>query len=624
MHELLEYQLKKIGHKRGEILNLEQIKTLLNTVNHTYYTTDENRKLWEEMLEVSSKGMQVLYKTLKDNSTNKLAYSEEKYKRLISNLQPYYFFYTKNAEGKFTSVSESVKEMLGYTDDEFIALYSDIFMKDLNLESSERTTRQRDGMPYELSIEHKNGMIHHLELTEFPIINNEGNIEAIEGILRDVTEQVKTRKKISDMLHFDTLTGISNRLHLEVLMEKLLFDNYQKKNKFALLFLDLDHFKHINDTLGHDIGDNLLQQIAEGIAQSLREDDIFARVGGDEFIIILNDLDRMNLTMAIHRIMELVRNPWVVRGYELRISASMGVALYPDDGKSMVDLMKNADIAMYQSKNLGRDNFTFFKEEFNISVHTEMKLIQDMSAALKKKEFLFYFQPKVRLSNNEIVSAEALIRWDHPELGLIYPDKFIALAENTGFILKLGRWIIKEACQVIKRLNKMNSKKKVKLSINVSIRQFQHEDMYQILKEAIAEAGIEGNQLLIELTESIMMENNQEMVYRLNQIKSLDVGIALDDFGTGYSTLSYLDKLSIDTLKIDKAFVDAIPEDGRQNTLLDTIIAMGKTLNMSVIAEGVEKEYQREYLLNKGCDIYQGYLFSKPLPEKEFIEKFIL
>ena len=618
MHELLRYQLKKIGYREGELTEL-QLKKLFHVVSKAYHTADENRKLWEDMLEISSKGMQVLYKTLKDNSRNKLAYSEEKYNRLISNLQPYYFFYTKNADGKFISVSESVKEMLGYTHDEFIEHCSDIFMNEIALDSSKRFIRPKDGRPYELKIQHKNGSMRYLELTEFPILNTEGKIESIEGILRDVTDQVKTRKKISDMLHFDALTGISNRLHLEILMEKMLFDNYSKENRFALLFLDLDHFKHINDTLGHDIGDNLLQLIAEGVAQSLREDDIFARVGGDEFIIILNDLKSINLTLAIHRIMELVRRPWMVRNYELRISASMGIALYPDDGTNSIDLMKNADIAMYQSKNLGRDNFTFFKEEFNVSVHTEMKLIQDMSSALDKKEFLLYFQPKVLLSTNEIVSSEALIRWDHPELGLILPDKFITLAENTGFILKLGRWIIEEACQAIVRFNKVDSHKKLKLAVNISIRQFQHENMYHILEKAIEDAGLDGNQLQIELTESIMMENNREMAYKLKQIKSLNIGIALDDFGTGYSTLSYLDKLSIDALKIDKAFVDAIPKDGTQNILLDTIIAMGKTLHMSVIAEGVEHEYQRQYLLKKGCDVYQGYLFSKPLSEQEYM-----
>ncbi|WP_295418856.1 EAL domain-containing protein [Sulfurovum sp.] len=620
MHELLQYQLKKIGYDEQGSLTREQTEALIDAINDTYKTADENCKLCEDTLEVSSERMQILYRTFKDNARNKLARSEEKYHKLISNLQPYYFFYTKDSDGRFTSVSESVKEILGYAPDEFIERYSDVFVKAMDIEDPDRPIDQKDIMPSELKLKHKNGSMRYLELREFPILNVEGKIESIEGILRDVSKEVKTRKKISDMLHFDTLTGISNRLHLEILMEKLLFDHYGKEQRFALLFLDLDHFKHINDTLGHDIGDSLLQQIAESVAQSLRENDIFARVGGDEFIIILDDLDSINLTLAIHRIMKLVRKPWTVRNYELRVSASMGIALYPDDGKNSIDLMKNADIAMYQSKKLGRDNFTFFKEEFNVSVHTEMKLIQDMSNALEKKEFLLYFQPKAWLSNNEIVSAEALIRWRHPELGLINPDKFITLAENTGFILKLGRWIIEEACQAITRFNNVNSNKKPKLSINISVRQFQHEPMYQILEKAITDTGIDGSQLLIELTESIMMENKEEMAYKLKQIKSLNVGIALDDFGTGYSTLAYLDKLSIDTLKIDKAFVDAISKDGTQNTLLDTIIAMGKTLNMLVIAEGVEHEYQREYLLKKGCDIYQGYLFSKPLSEQEYIE----
>ena len=619
MHEQLHYQLKEVGYTEGDFTQL-QIKKLLNAVNKSYHKADENRKNLEDMLQVSSRGMQTLYKTLKDNSKNKLAHSEEKYRRLISNLQPYYFFYTKSPEGKFLSVSESVKDMLGYTHEEFIERYGNIFMKKLNKNISRQSRMQKEGKPYELSIQHKNGSKCYLELTEFPIYNSENKIEVIEGILRDITEQVKTRKRISDMLHYDALTGISNRLHSEVLIDNLLLDDTEEDKQFALLFLDLDYFKHINDTLGHDIGDTLLQQVAENIAQSLEEEDIFARVGGDEFIIVLNNLDMVNLTLSIHKIMELIRQPWMVRSYELRISASIGIALYPDDGNTTIELMKNADIAMYKSKSLGRDNFTFFKEEFNTSVHTEMKLIQDMSHALDNNEFIFHFQPKANLETNEIVSAEALIRWEHPELGLIPPDKFIELAENTGYILKLGKWIINEACQAIVRFNTLFPEKKLRLSINVSVRQFQHEDMFIVLEKALQENHLDGSQLLIELTESIMMENNEEMALTLKRIKSLNVGILLDDFGTGYSTLSYLDKLSIDALKIDKAFVDAIPKDGTKSILLDTIISMGKTLNMIVIAEGVEEEYQYQYLLDKKCDVYQGYYLSKPLCEQAYIE----
>jgi diguanylate cyclase (GGDEF)-like protein/PAS domain S-box-containing protein len=618
MHEQLKYQLKEIGYTEGDLTQI-QIKKLLSLINQSYYKTDENRKNLEDMLKVSSKGMQTLYKTLKDSSSNKLAYSEEKYRRLISNLQPYYFFYTKSPEGRFISVSESVKEMLGYTHEEFIERYGDVFMKKLNTAAPRQLAAQKEGKPYELSIQHQNGSKCYLELTEFPIYDNENNVEVIEGILRNITEQVKTRKRISDMLHYDALTGVSNRLHLEVLMDNLLLDDTEEEREFALLFLDLDYFKHINDTLGHDIGDTLLQQVAEGIAQSLEEEDIFARVGGDEFIIVLNDLDMVHLTLAIHKIMEIIRQPWMVRNYELRISASIGIALYPDDGSTTIELMKNADIAMYKSKGMGRDNFTFFKEEFNTSVHTEMKLIQDMSNALDNNEFIFHYQPKALLSTNEVISAEALIRWEHPELGLIPPNKFIELAENTGYILKLGRWIIEEACRALVRFNALDPNRKLKLSINVSVRQFQHENMFTILEKALKENGLDGSQLLIELTESIMMENNEEMAKTLKKIKSLNVGILLDDFGTGYSTLSYLDKLSIDALKVDKAFVDAIPKDGTKNILLDTIITMGKTLNMVVIAEGVEHAYQYEYLLDKKCDVYQGYYLSKPLCEKEYI-----
>jgi len=243
-------------------------------------------------------------------------------------------------------------------------------------------------------------------------------------------------------------------------------------------------------------------------------------------------------------------------------------------------------------------------------------------------EFTLHYQPKVLVNSNKVVAAEALIRWKHPKFGYIMPDKFIPLAENTGLILRLGRWIIKEACQSIAEFNRSNTTKKLNLSINISIRQFQHENIYEILKENIERYAIDGSQVSIEITESIMMENHEQMVKKLNEIKTLNVGISLDDFGTGYSTLSYLNKLSIDELKIDKAFVDVIPKDYQSNTnksiVLDTIIAMGKTLNMSVVAEGVEHEYQRQYLEDKGCDIYQGYLFSKALPREEYIASHIV
>jgi diguanylate cyclase (GGDEF)-like protein/PAS domain S-box-containing protein len=622
MNPLLKYQLYRIGYE-GKLDELQTV-ALLDAVNKAYNKADEERVFWEKMLSASSKGTKQTYQFFKDEFLNKLSLTEKKYRNLLLNLQPYYFFYTKNHEGRLTSISDAVVGMLGFTQEEFIERYGNDFMYGLrcDLESKLLISEYGYNIPYEMSIRDKKGMPRYIEITEFPIFNDRHELIEIEGIVRDITEHYRVKNKMSNMLYYDALTGISNRLHLEVLMEKLLLDNYRNKSHFAVLFLDLDHFKHINDTLGHDVGDTLLQKIAESIKESLNKHDIFARIGGDEFVIVLRNIEDIDLTAKVHELMELIRQPWMVKGYELNVSVSIGVALYPQDGKSIIDLMKNADIAMYKSKASGRDNFTFFEEHFNSYVHREMNLIQDMSEAIENEEFLFHFQPKVLLSNNEMISAEALIRWDHPKMGMIYPDRFINLAENTGLILKLGRWVVSEACRSIAWFNKLNPAKKFNLSINISIRQFQHEDMYQILKDAIDQYGIDPSQLSIEITESIMMENNRDMVQKLNRIKSLNIGISLDDFGTGYSTLSYLDKLSIDELKIDKAFIDAIPKDGEKNILLDTIIAMGKTLNMTVVAEGVEYEYQREYLKEKSCDIYQGYLFSKPVSKQECMKHF--
>ncbi len=619
MNPLLKYQLQSVEFD-GKFNEMQSL-AFLDMVNKTYDKADEERAVWEKMLAASSKGRQSLYKKAYERSADKLAFTENKYRRLLLSLAPFYFFYTKDHDGRFVYVSESVKGMLGFSQEEFKERYAKHFMYGLRCDIESRMLISEYGynMPYEVDIHDSKGRLRHIEITEVPILDDDGKIVEIEGIVRDVTDQHTMKSKISNMLYYDPLTGISNRLHLEVLMEKLLLETYKKESRFAVLFIDLDHFKHINDTLGHDVGDSLLQKISQAVGKNLRIGDIFARIGGDEFVIVLKDIEDEELLPYLHKIMEIISQPWRVGEYTLNVSASIGVARYPEDGKSIVTLMKNADIAMYRSKSSGRNNFTFFEKDFNQAIHMEMTLVQDMSKAIDRGEFLFHYQPKVRLSNNEVISAEALIRWDHPELGLIYPDKFIDLAENTGLILKLGRWVIDEACRVIAWFDELNRTKKLRLSINISIRQFQHEDMYEILKAAIEKYGIDGSQLSIEITESIMMENNRQMVYKLNQIKSLNVGISLDDFGTGYSTLSNLDKLSVDELKIDKAFIDAIPRNGEKNILLDTIIAMGKTLNMTVVAEGVEKEYQRKYLEEKQCDIYQGYLFSRPVSMKQYL-----
>lgn len=417
----------------------------------------------------------------------------------------------------------------------------------------------------------------------------------------------------------DSLTGLPNRYHLYTQLKLMVANTNRNQSKFAVLFLDLDHFKNINDTLGHNVGDALLKSVANKLKVIIRENDIVSRIGGDEFIIVLNDFsDVATLEQVILKILDTFRNEWIIQNHFLRLSTSIGVAIYPDDSNDINELMKFADIAMYKAKAEGRDQFSFFTATLNNKVHEEVKIARDMHRALDEREFVLYYQPKIHISSGKIIGAEALIRWKHHENGIIYPNDFIHIAENTGFILKLGTWIIEETAEMISRLQRA-SYLDVHISCNVSTRQFQNLHLYSDIENAISSNGIDPKNFAIEITESVMMEYLEVTLDVLKKIKGLGIHICMDDFGTGYSSLSYLRQFPIDSLKIDKSFVDDISIEGdNKHILLNTIIAMGQTLNLNVIAEGVEEAYQAEYLKERGCEYYQGYYFSKPVPEDDF------
>lgn len=417
----------------------------------------------------------------------------------------------------------------------------------------------------------------------------------------------------------DSLTGLPNRYNLYSQLKLMVANANRYERKFAVLFLDLDHFKNINDTLGHNIGDGLLKAVSQKLNSMIRENDVVARIGGDEFIIVLNDFsDAGTLEQVISKILDTFHREWIVQNHFLRLSTSIGVAIYPDDSKDINELMKFADIAMYKAKSEGRDQFSFFTATLNAQVHEEVNIAHDMHRALEDREFVLYYQPKIHILSGKIIGAEALIRWNHHEKGLIYPNNFITIAENTGFILKLGTWIIEETAEMISRLEH-SGYRDVHVSCNVSTRQFQNLHLFSDIENAIRINEINPDQFAIEITESVMMEYLEVTLEVLKRIKSLGVHICMDDFGTGYSSLSYLRQFPIDSLKIDKSFVDDISEnENNDHILLNTIIAMGQTLNLNVIAEGVEQAYQMEYLKERGCEYYQGYYFAKPVPEDEF------
>lgn len=419
----------------------------------------------------------------------------------------------------------------------------------------------------------------------------------------------------------DSLTGLPNRLYLNEQIEKI--KEYADKNsqKFAVIFLDLDHFKNVNDTLGHDVGDTLLKTVANILRNVVNKNDLITRIGGDEFIIVISDFSNNDeLLPIISNLLEEFRKEFLIKGYSLRLSTSIGISLFPDDSLSVRELMKYADIAMYNAKTDGRDNFSFFTQSLNTKVHNEVDIINDMQRAFYDNEFKLFYQPKVDAKSKKIIGAEALLRWIHHEKGIIGPDVFIPLAESTGFMLSLGKFVIQESSLAIRRLNDLGHND-LKISINISTRQFQNTNLYQDLKDELSKNSVNPKQLGIEITESIMIQHINKTLATLQEIKKIGVSINIDDFGTGYSSLSYLKKFPIDTLKIDKSFVDDISEDGKNDEiLLNTILAMGKSLGLDVVAEGVEREFQYNYLREQGCDIIQGYYFSKPVSEEEFIK----
>lgn len=446
------------------------------------------------------------------------------------------------------------------------------------------------------------------------------NIEHAIEINRTKNDVMTLNKELSFTSRHDPLTGLPNRASLESQIEVILQNAKRNKQQFALLFLDLDHFKNINDTLGHNIGDLLLKTVARKLKTIITNNNIVARIGGDEFIIVLSDFKSIyDVEEVIVKILKMFKVQWKIKEHYLHLSTSIGVAIYPDDSEHVEELMKFADIAMYQAKDLGRDQFSFFTSTLNKKVHKEVEIANDMYRALEMDEFELFLQPKVDIAKGEIIGAEALIRWHHFEKGMIFPNTFIPIAEKSGFIITLGRWTIQECARIIAR-SVAEGHTNLVISCNLSIRQILDPDLFETIENAIKETGIDPKLMALEVTESVMVESVEQTLNILNRIKRLGVQLCLDDFGTGYSSLAYLKKLPIDSIKIDKSFIDDINID-QDNTslLLNTIIAMGKTLGLSLVAEGVEELHQLEYLKETGCNNYQGYYFSKPVPEAAYM-----
>ena len=405
-----------------------------------------------------------------------------------------------------------------------------------------------------------------------------------------------------------------------------------KRNKelLALLFLDLDRFKRINDTLGHDIGDKLLQKVAERIVNSIRKSDSVSRVnmemsdacvsrlGGDEFTILLSGLKKAeDLLQVAKRVNEAVRLPMVLEGHDLVVTASIGISIFPLDGEDIYTLMKNADTAMYHAKEKGRNNYQFYKQSLNESSVDKLRLEADMRKAIENDEFELYYQPQIDIKSGKIIGAEALIRWQHPKMGMVPPMQFIPTAEECGLIIPINELVLQSASRQNKKWQDMGLPP-IRVSVNISSHQFNNQNIDETIEKSLQTAGLDAQYLEVEITETIIMQKGDATISTLQKIKNLGVRIAIDDFGTGYSSLSYLPSFPIDTLKIDRSFVMGLLNDTTNEAIIKAIIAMGHSMKLNIIAEGVETEDHLHILDSFNCDEAQGYLLSKPLPAGEF------
>lgn len=468
----------------------------------------------------------------------------------------------------------------------------------------------------EFPLKKLNGDLIEVEITAAPI--QYGGKFSVQVVGRDISERKKAENLIKTMAYYDTLTGLPNRNKFRQYLNELL--GLKKEKRLAVLFLDLDRFKIINDTKGHTIGDLVLQKVANRLEIAVSNNGLVCRQGGDEFLILLVDADKEKAKEIAGRILAEMAKPFTVMNQEFYLTPSIGISLHPLNGTDEETLIKNADTAMYKAKERG-NHIVFYSPGLNgISVR-KMELENGLRKALEKNQLTLFYQPQVSLTTGQVVGAEALIRWHHPERGFIPPSEFIPLAEETGLILPIGKWVLKEACHQ-KKAWEQQGLAGFPIAVNVSARQLEDDQFVNDLANVLDETGLEPNHLELEITESIM-QNLEFSSKLLNRLKNMGVSLAIDDFGTGYSSLSYLKYLPIDKLKIDKSFVDDIDHASDQGTMVKTIIDMGKNLKFTVIAEGIETKEQLSFLQQNNCHIGQGYLFSKPLP-REQLEEFLL
>lgn len=546
-------------------------------------------------------------------SQQQLRESEQRFKTLFEHHPDGIF--VRDLSGKLISGNKAMEVLTGYSIEELRHEGIPALTMPEETATASEPLAAPDGNPkkFRTSSVRKDGSTIEVELAYLPLIID-GKITGVHGIARDVTQARNYERRIEHLANHDVLTGLPNRLLLTDRLQHAIDQSRRTGTQTGVLFMDLNRFKQVNDSLGHDLGDMLLKRIAARLKQLVRESDTVARLGGDEFVLVLADLDSIEMMAAVaKKVLEVVAQPINLSGHDLNITTSIGGSVFPKDGHDVATLLKHADLAMYQAKELGSASFRFYDPAMNIKILERLLTESALRRALEKNEFNIYYQPRICTRRRAIIGVEALVRWQHPEKGLIAPADFVPLAEEIGIISSLGEWVLRSACAQNQAWQEAGLPR-IKIAVNLSAQQLRSSAIEQTVASALETSGLDAQYLELEITETSLMQNIDASFETLLHIRNTGVSISIDDFGTGYSSLSHIKRLPVDTLKIDKSFIRDIASDRDDAAIVGATIAMARHMDLRVVAEGVTAPSQVRFLMEHACHEMQGYLFSPPIP----------